>query len=100
MANRWALNSALKVRILPAQPTIMVEASQIRDTIVSFVASGDTDEFVMNFSILSHDIHKNGTPEAIELANKIEFLMADVHSECRYHRKSVGEFKEAVAELA
>ncbi len=56
----------------------MISAGQIREIASSYLSSGDADKFVLEFSALSHNIHKNGDAQAIELANKIESKMADL----------------------
>lgn len=56
----------------------MVYGGQIREVVSSYLSHGDADKFVLAFSALSHNIHKHGDPEAIELANKIESKMADL----------------------
>jgi hypothetical protein len=60
----------------------MVEASQIRDVLASYFEHLDGDKFVIEFVKLSYNIHKFGTPEAISLANEVEFRLADVACGC------------------
>ncbi len=58
----------------------MVSAAQMREVISSYLSQDDVERFVLEFSPLSHNIHKNGDSEAIELANKIESKIADLHA--------------------
>lgn len=55
----------------------MIHASQIREVISSYLSHSDADRFVLEFSRLSHNVHKHGDPEAIKLANQIESKLAD-----------------------
>jgi hypothetical protein len=57
----------------------MISASQIREVVSGYLSDGDADKFVLNFSALSHNIHKNGDAEAVALAAMIESKMADFH---------------------
>src|SRR5260370_1584011 len=56
----------------------MISANQIREVLSKYLSGGDAEKFVLNFSGLSHNIHKNGDSEAIELANKLELKLADL----------------------
>lgn len=60
----------------------MVEARQIRDVIADYLVRGDGDEFALEFSRLSYNIHKRGSDEALRLAERVEFLLADLHLGC------------------
>ena len=55
-----------------------MSAGQIREVISSYVSKGDADKFLLDFSVLSYNIHKLGNPEAIRLANEIESKLADL----------------------
>lgn len=56
----------------------MVTASQINEIVTKYASHQDANKFVLDFSEVSHNIHKNGTPEAIRLANEIESKLADL----------------------
>lgn len=58
----------------------MVEEKQIRDVIAAYVVDGDAEKFVLDFGELSYNIHKEGTPEAEDLANRVMFRMSDVYA--------------------
>jgi hypothetical protein len=56
----------------------MISADQIRKAVEDFLADSDANKFALQFASLSHDIHKNGDSDAIELARKIQSRLADV----------------------
>ena len=58
----------------------MISTRQIREAILAFLSDNDVDKFALNFASLSHNIHKEGDSDAIELANKIEFKLAALDS--------------------
>jgi hypothetical protein len=58
----------------------MISAAQIREVASSYLSHDDGERFLLEFSPLVHNIHKNGEAEAIELADKIQSKMADLHS--------------------
>jgi hypothetical protein len=58
----------------------MIRASQIREIVSNFLSHGDGDRFVFEFSRLSYNIHKNGDPDAVVIANLIESKMADLNA--------------------
>jgi hypothetical protein len=60
----------------------MVEAGQIRDVVADYMVHGDGNRFVLAFSVLSYNIHRKGSDEAVILADRIEFLMADLNLGC------------------
>ncbi len=60
----------------------MVEAGQIRDVVAAFVIHRDADRFLSEFSPLSYNIHKNGTQEAMDLANAVESRLASLRGGC------------------
>jgi hypothetical protein len=68
----------------------MISASQIREVVSRYLANEDAEAFICEFSSLSHNIHKNGDAEAVDLANQIEARMADRHS----NKISASEFSE------
>lgn len=72
----------------------MIEARQIRDVVADYLVHGDGNKFVLAFSVLSYNIHKRGSDEAIALANRIEFLMADLHVGCLSKSQFVGALNE------
>jgi hypothetical protein len=57
----------------------MVSAGQILQVVARYLSQEDAEKFTLEFSALSYNIHKNGDAEAIDLANKIESKMADLH---------------------
>jgi hypothetical protein len=57
----------------------MVSAKQIRESVLRYVSDNDADKFVRDIGALSHDVHKNGDAEAIELVNKILFKISALH---------------------
>lgn len=63
----------------------MVSASQIREVVAMYLSHNDSDRFVLEFSKLSYNIHKDGDAEAVALAQAIEFKMADLRSGCISH---------------
>ena len=73
----------------------MISANQIRELVASYLASRDAENFALSFSALSYNIHKNGDPEAIELANQIESKLADLHGGCI----SQDSFKKALFDM-
>jgi hypothetical protein len=58
----------------------MVTTSQIQDVISNYLSHGDANKFVLEFSRLSYNIHQQGDPESIRLANQIECKLADVRA--------------------
>jgi hypothetical protein len=60
----------------------MVSANQIRESVSSYLSHNDAERFVREFAALAYNIHKNGDPEAIDLARAVEFKMADLRSGC------------------
>ena len=74
----------------------MISANQIREVLSKYLSGGDAEKFVLNFSGLSHNIHKNGDSEAIELANKVELKLADLRG--GFISQSV--FRDHLRELA
>jgi hypothetical protein len=72
----------------------MVKAAQIRKVIAIYVSDvamsvhddavwrDKSDKFVLEFGKLAYNIHKGGTPEAFDLANRVEFLKADLICGC------------------
>ena len=56
----------------------MISVSQIREIVSRYLSSGDANKFILEFSAVSSNIHKNGEAEAIDLANKIEGKRADL----------------------
>lgn len=58
----------------------MISASQIRDVAARHLSQNDAEQFIREFSALSHNIHKNGDAEAIALANQIELKRADLQA--------------------
>jgi hypothetical protein len=57
----------------------MVSAVQIEEVIASYIVSGDLRKFVLDFSRVSFNIHKSGTPEAIRLANCVDARIAELN---------------------
>lgn len=61
----------------------MVYAHQIREVALRYARQAiDSETFLLQFSALSHNIHKTGGTEAIRLARKIESMLVDVRSGC------------------
>ncbi len=56
----------------------MISASQINEIVSAYLKDGDVNRFVLAFSGLSYNIHKNGSRESIRLANEIECSLADL----------------------
>ena len=56
----------------------MVSASEIHRVVTDYFSHQDANRFVLEFSRVSYNIHKNGSPEAIRLANEIESNLADL----------------------
>jgi hypothetical protein len=56
----------------------MIEPVHIRVVIANYIADRDAEKFMLDFAKLSYNIHKSGSPEAISLANEIEFRLTDV----------------------
>jgi len=73
----------------------MVSANQIRQIVLSYLSDSDADKFVLSFSAASYNIHKNGNPEAIRLANEVESKLADLRG--GFVSKSI--FKENLRDL-
>lgn len=57
----------------------MISANQIRQVILAYLLDSDVDRFSIDFAKLSHNVHANGDPEAIVLANEVELKMAALH---------------------
>jgi hypothetical protein len=72
----------------------MISANQIRQLLLTYLTDSDADKLVSDFAVLSHDVHRKGDPKALELANKIEFKLAALHSGLI----SRSEFKAALLE--
>jgi hypothetical protein len=73
----------------------MASASQIRESVSSYLQHGDADKFILEFSALSYNIHRHGNPEAIRVANEIESKLADLRG--GFISKSV--FLESLGDL-
>lgn len=73
----------------------MVSASQIREVIVSYEQHHDSSRFVLEFSKLSFDVQRDGSPEAIRLSRSIENKLSEVH----VGHRSVEELRRAVVAL-
>jgi|HubBroStandDraft_2_1064218.scaffolds.fasta_scaffold02432_8 hypothetical protein len=58
----------------------MVSANQIRQLVLNYLSDSDADKFMSKFASLSHNVHQSDDPEAMELANKIEFKMSALQS--------------------
>lgn len=78
----------------------MISANQIRQLILNYLADSDADKFVSEFAVLSHNIHRDGEPAALELANKIEFKLAALHSGLMSHPELKTVLLDAVKENA
>jgi hypothetical protein len=59
--------------------SLMVSAGQIRNVVSQFLSHGDAEKFVSEFDALSCGVHKDGNRDALDLANRIESLLADLH---------------------
>ena len=73
----------------------MVTVNQIREVAYGYIQRGDIQEFLLEFSKLSFNIHQHGELEAIELAKRIEDKLAKVHA----HPISQDEFRDWLREL-
>lgn len=60
----------------------MVNANQIRQVLADYFSSGNAEKFMLDFSALSYNIHKDGEPEAVALATKVIGKIADLHAGC------------------
>ncbi len=74
----------------------MVSARQIREVVARFLSHNDSDKFVLEFSALSYNIHKNGDAAAAALARVIEFKMADLRSGCIQRAAFVNALRELI----
>ena len=63
--------------------------------VADYLVHEDGNKFVLAFSVLSYNIHKQGSDEAYALANRIEFLLADY----RVGLRSKPEFLRLLNEL-
>jgi hypothetical protein len=78
----------------------MVFAHQIRKVVAEYLSPSrnvDIDGFVRNFAPLSHDILKNGEPEAIRLANVIEASLASLYARCSAEAQFRSNLRSAVS---
>jgi hypothetical protein len=57
---------------------VMASANEIREVILSFAQHRDNNRFVLEFSTVSFDIRRHGSPEAIQLADAVQSRLADV----------------------
>jgi len=58
----------------------MVTIDQIREAVLKYLAHGDANRFVLDFSRLSYNIHTNGDSDAQLIADRIESKLADVRA--------------------